>query len=273
MHNKKPQAMKKPQLFIIKIGGNILDDEMKLQKTLEDLSLIEGKKILVHGGGKILDRLAKQLNIPQEMINGRRITNEETLDLATMVYAGLLNKKIVARLQSLGANALGLTGADGNSIKAEKRTGTEINFGFVGDVKQVNTEIISALLEKEIVPVFCSLTHDGSGKLLNTNADTLASSLAIAFSEEYNVSLNFCFEKNGVLQDPQDENSVIPEISREAYQKLLEKKIISSGMIPKLDNAFAALGKGVKKINIGDAGKLLKAIQKNENAGTCLIGN
>jgi acetylglutamate kinase len=266
-------TMKKPPLFIIKIGGNILDDENKLQTVLEEFAAIPGKKILVHGGGKILDRLATQLNVPQEMINGRRITNEETLNLATMVYAGLLNKKIVAALQSRGANALGLTGADGNSIVAEKRPVAEIDFGFAGDVKQVNTEIISALLEKEIAPVFCSLTHDGKGQLLNTNADTLSSALAIAFSEKYNVSLNFCFEKKGVLQDPGDENSVISEISRGVYQALLEQKIISNGMIPKLDNAFSALAKGVKKISIGDAEKLLKAIPKNENAGTCLIGD
>lgn len=265
--------MKKEQLHIIKIGGNVINDEKKLEEFLSSFAQIAGNKILVHGGGKILDELAKRLDIPQQMNHGRRITTGETLDLALMVYAGLLNKKIVARLQASGNNAVGLSGADGNSILAQKRKAGETDFGKVGDVTMVNTEFTGMLLENKLVPVFCALTHDGEGAMLNTNADSLAGALAIALSRKYEVILNFCFEKKGVLFDPANENSAIEKITPDSFKSLKAQKVISNGMIPKLENAFSALEKGVHKISIGDAGELLKAIYNHENAGTSIVAD
>ena len=263
----------KKKLFIVKIGGNVIDDEQSRKKFLFNFSKIKERKILVHGGGKIASELAEKLGISQEIVNGRRITNAETLKIVTMVYAGLLNKQIVALLQSNNVNAIGLSGADMNCIKAVKRMNLEIDFGFVGDIIEngVNPELISSLIENNLTPVFCSVTHDGKGQLLNTNADTIASALAISFSYNYDVQLNFCFEKNGVLKNIEDANSVIETMTKTEYKKLLEEGIISKGMIPKLDNSFEALNKGVKKVVIGHSGKLNTMISENKIDGTVLI--
>src|ERR1044071_7281475 len=203
------QGMEK--LFIIKIGGNVIDDEDYLRSFLVDFAAIEGKKILVHGGGKIASRLGEQLGIQSNYINGRRITDDATIDLVTMVYGGLVNKKIVARLQSLDCNATGLTGADGNTIPASKRPVKEVDFGWVGDIEssQLNTSNLSLFLENNLIPVFAPLTHDSKGHILNTNADTIASAVAIALSTRYNVRLIYCFEKKGILENVEDNSSVI----------------------------------------------------------------
>lgn len=258
------------KLYIIKIGGNVIDTQPSLDTFISDFSKISGRKILVHGGGKVADELAKRLGISQEMVNGRRITDEETLKIVTMVYAGLLNKRIVALLQSCDANAVGLSGADLNSIRAGKRAGTPVDYGFAGDIEEVNTGTIAALIESGIVPVFCSVTHDGKGQLLNTNADTIASALAVALSKTYEVQLNYCFEKNGVLKDVDESNSLITTITQAGYKKLLSEGAISKGMIPKLDNSFEAINKGVKRVVIGHSGKLKEIIGSKKNCGTIL---
>src|SRR4051812_24070737 len=203
------------KLYVIKIGGNVIDHPKNLERFLSDLSKIKESKILVHGGGKLATELAERIGIEQKMVDGRRITDAETLKVATMVYAGLINKQIVASLQGKGINALGLSGADGNVIKGSKRKVTEIDYGFVGDVKaeNINAELISTFLSNKVTPVFCAITHNGEGQLLNTNADTIASTLAIALSKRYDVQLNFCFEKKGVLKNIEDENSVIETIT------------------------------------------------------------
>jgi acetylglutamate kinase len=261
------------KIYIVKIGGNVIDDPIALEKFLGNFSQITGPKILVHGGGKLATDLAKQLNVPQELINGRRITNAETLKITTMVYAGLINKQIVASLQSKDVNAIGLSGADGNSIRSSKRKTAEIDYGFVGDLnaKSVNADFIAALLKLNITPVFSAITHDGAGQLLNTNADTISSALAVALSERYEVQLNYCFEKKGVLKNVEDEDSVIERITPQDYKELLNKGIISKGMIPKLDNAFEALQKGVKSVVIAHSNDLLNTTHENEHAGTKLI--
>ncbi len=244
------------QLSIIKIGGNIIDDEPRLLAFLESFAAIPGKKILVHGGGKLATKVAEGLGIQQKLVDGRRITDEETLRVVTMVYAGTINKQIVARLQALGCPALGLTGADGNAILSHKRVHASIDYGFVGDVDVVNTNWLTSLLMLENVLVFAPITHDGKGQLLNTNADTIAQELARALSAGFEVSLIYSFEKSGVLMDAEDEGSVIKKINAADYADLKEKKVIFAGMIPKLDNAFAALRSGVKKVIIGRAEEL-----------------
>lgn len=241
----------KKSLTIIKIGGNIIDDTVALANILHDFSKIEGPKILVHGGGKEASRLAEKLDLFPQMINGRRITDSAMLDVVVMTYAGLLNKKIVAKLNALQNQAIGFCGADGNLILSEKRKNSDIDFGFVGDVVSVNVSLLSKLIEQGIVPVFCAITHDGNGQLLNTNADTITSELAIALSENYNVKLLYCFEKQGVLVNSADEDSVITKMTQLKYKDLLEIGAIHSGMIPKLDNCFYALSKGVQHIIIG----------------------
>lgn len=243
-NNKNP-------LTIIKIGGNVIDDALALADVLHDFSTIDGPKILVHGGGKEASRLAEKLGLIPQMVNGRRITDSAMLDVVVMTYAGLLNKKIAAKLNALQNQAIGFCGADGNLITAEKRKNSEVDFGFVGDVISVNTDLLSKLMEQGIVPVFCAITHDGNGQLLNTNADTITSELAIALSKNYDVKLLYCFEKQGVLVNSSDDNSVIAEITQSKYKDLLEIGAIHSGMIPKLDNCFYALSKGVKNIIIG----------------------
>lgn len=244
MENKKP-------LSIIKIGGNIIDNPTELSQFLSDFSKIEGNKILVHGGGKSATKMAESIGLAPQMIDGRRITDAAMLDVVVMIYAGQINKNIVAQLQANNTNAMGFSGADGNLIHSDKRNHPTINYGFVGDVKKVNTQLLETLLSTDIVPVFCAITHDGKGQLLNTNADTIASELAIALSEFFDVTLNYCFEKPGVLYDAEDDSSVIENINQELYSKLKAEKAIHSGMIPKLDNCFNSLSKGVQKIKIG----------------------
>ncbi len=241
----------KKSLSIIKIGGNIIDDSTELSQFLIDFSKINGDKILVHGGGKSATKMAKSIGLEPVMIDGRRITDAAMLDVVVMIYAGEINKKIVAQLQANTTNAMGFSGADGNLIQSTKRNHPSIDYGFVGDVEKVNTTLLETLISNGIVPVFCAITHDGKGQLLNTNADTIASELAIALSEVFEVTLNYCFEKAGVLTDVGDENSVIRQINSALYSKLKEEGAIHSGMIPKLDNCFNSLSKGVQKIKIG----------------------
>lgn len=261
------------KLYIIKIGGNVIDNPEALEKFLNDFSNLQGPKILVHGGGKMATDTATQLNVPQQLVNGRRITDAETLKITTMVYAGQINKQIVASLQSKKINAIGLSGADGNSLQTTKRKVTEIDYGYVGDMHKdsVNTNFISSLLRSGITPVFSAITHDGNGQLLNTNADTIASSLAIALSWSYHVQLNYCFEKKGVLKNVDDDDSVIETITQKSYKQLLSEGVISKGMIPKLDNAFEAIHRGVKSVVIAHSNDLLNTTHENKHAGTRLI--
>lgn len=241
------------KLYIIKIGGNIIDKEEDLNTFLKKFAAIEGKKILVHGGGKMATKIAEALNIPQKMLDGRRITDAETLKLVTMVYAGLINKTIVSLLQKFECNAIGLSGADGNAIQAKKREKGNIDYGFAGDIEKINTGLLKDLIEKGLVPVLAPITHNRDGQLLNTNADTIAGETAITLSEYFDVSLIYGFEKAGVLKDAADENSVISKLNPVLYSQYKNEKIITEGLIPKLDNAFSALEKGVKKVIIGKA--------------------
>ncbi len=257
------------QLHVIKIGGNVIDDETRLSSFLQLLTTVAGKKILVHGGGKLATRVAEQLNIPQQMIEGRRITDAETLKIVSMVYAGYINKNIVADLQKNGCNAIGLSGADGNAILAHKRKHEQIDYGFVGDVDEVNHTLFTDLLTTGLTPVICSISHDRQGTLLNTNADTIAQEIAKAMIGSYNVSLIYCFEKDGVLRNMNDKSSVISSINAEQFGLLKEENAIYAGMLPKLENAFAALNAGVKKVVIGKAEKLGGLIDGNH--GTTLV--
>lgn len=237
-------------LFVLKIGGQVLEDETALQEVVGQFARRGGKKILVHGGGKRASQLGAALGIPARMYQGRRITDEKTLEIVTMVYAGLYNKKLVAALQAHDCNALGMSGADANAIQAHKRRGGEIDFGFAGDIDQVDHDGIDRLLQAGFTPVFCALTHDRQGQLLNTNADTIASTVASAMTAHYRVHLQFCFEKNGVLRDPDDDHSVIPLITQADFARYRKAGIISGGMLPKLDNAFHALKSGVEQVAI-----------------------
>ncbi|MFK8061348.1 MAG: acetylglutamate kinase [Polaribacter sp.] len=250
--------MHKEKLSIIKIGGNIIEDEKSLDAFLKLFSNLKGKKILVHGGGKRATHIASKLGIESKMINGRRITDAANLEVITMVYGGLVNKNIVAKLQALQIDAIGLTGADINSIQSDKRPVKDIDFGFVGDVKKVAHNSIDKLIKADFTPVFCAITHDGNGQLLNTNADTIASTIAVGMSNIYETSIYYCFELNGVLQDFNDKNSVIKNINSDTYKELLEQKIITDGMIPKIDNCFDALNNGVSKVHIGNTNMLTK---------------
>lgn len=243
--------MGKEQLHIIKIGGNVINDEIALHDFLIDFVKLSGKKILVHGGGKKASELLASIGIEPKMINGRRVTDEATLEVVTMVYAGLINKNIVARLQNNNCNAIGLSGADGNSIKAHKRIVKAIDYGFAGDVDVVDTKTFKVLIKNELVPVLCAITHDKKGQLLNTNADTITSEVATALASDYKVTVTYCFEKNGVLKDVNDNDSVIEHIDAKTYKSLKNKSFISDGMLPKLENCFYALHKGVSKIIIG----------------------
>ena len=256
-------------LLVIKIGGNIIDDEIKLSSFLLTFADIPAKKILVHGGGKLATRLADKLGVEQQLVDGRRITDAETLKIVTMVYAGYVNKNIVAQLQSHNCNAMGLCGADGDSILAHQRKHPVINYGFVGDVDAINTGLLKSLLEQNIAIVFAPITHDQQGQLLNTNADTIAQELAKAMSHEYDVSLIYSFEKSGVLLDAEDDSTVIPELKPSYYKQLKAKQKIFAGMIPKLDNALAALNSGVKKVIIGKAEQLNELIVGS--SGTTII--
>ena len=256
----------KQKLSIIKIGGNVIENKTELSKFLHLFSKLKGLKILVHGGGKLATQLATKLGIESKMVNGRRITDAETLEIITMVYAGLTNKRIVAKLQANSCNAIGLSGADGNVIKAHKRSVKDIDYGFVGDVDGVNNPMISTLLNANLTPVFCAMTHDKNGQLLNTNADTIASELAISLSETYETTLYYCFEKKGVLLDIKNDASVVKHINSKKYTELLADKIIADGMLPKLENCFHALQHKVNKVCLGD----MTMLEKNNNLFTTL---
>jgi acetylglutamate kinase len=252
------------KLTLIKVGGKIVEEESALNSLLADFSKIEGAKALVHGGGCLATGMAEQLGVESKMVDGRRITDAETLRIVTMVYAGLVNKNVVARLQALGVNAIGLTGADMNVICSEKRPVKTIDYGFVGDVKEVNAEALAMLLKNGYIPVLSPLTHDGKGNLLNTNADSIAGETAKALAALFDVTLVFCFEKSGVLFDEHDDNSVIPQINREMFEEYKSSGIIQGGMIPKLENSFRATEAGVKRVVI------TKASEINENKGTVI---
>ena len=242
----------KQKLTIVKVGGNVINNAEALESFLSDFAALEGNKILVHGGGKRATQLAADLGIEATMINGRRVTDEATIEIVTMVYAGLLNKNIVATLQSKNCNALGLSGADGNSIQAHKRKVVDVDYGFAGDVDGVNATNIATFVKGGMTPVFCAITHDGKGQLLNTNADTIASTIAVGMSDLYDVSLVYTFEKNGVLTSVDDDNSVITDINSEKYSQLKVDGIIADGMLPKMENCFNALQQGVSEVIIGN---------------------
>jgi acetylglutamate kinase len=257
------------KVTVIKIGGNIIDDDQKLSAFLQEFSRVNSKKVLVHGGGKLATKLASQLGIEQRMVDGRRLTDEQTLRVVTMVYAGYINKNIVAQLQSKGSNAVGICGADGDSITAHKRLKGQIDYGFAGDIDKINSDFIGHLLERGNDIVFAPITHDKKGQLLNTNADTIAQEIATAMSETYDVTLVFGFEKAGVLLDAEDDDTVIPAIDQASYAKLKADNIIFAGMIPKLDNAFSAIDRGVKKVIIGKAENIIELIEGTK--GTSII--
>ncbi len=259
------------KLFVIKIGGNIIDDKERLSLFLKEFAAIEEKKILVHGGGKLATRLAEDLGIQQKLLDGRRITDAETLKIVTMVYAGYINKNIIATLQSFDCNSIGLSGADGDSILAHKREHPGLDYGFVGDVDAINADLIYTLLNKNISIVFAPITHDQKGQLLNTNADTIAQEIAKGMSNIFDVELVYAFEKNGVLLNADDDKSVISKINPEYYKELKEKQRIFAGMIPKLDNAFSALKNGVNKVLIGKAENLKLLIQGS--SGTAIVND
>lgn len=241
------------KLTIIKVGGKIVEEEATLRKLLQDFSALEGYKILVHGGGRSATKIASQLGIESQMVEGRRITDAETLKVVTMVYGGLVNKNIVAGLQSLNVNALGLTGADMNLIRSEKRPVTTVDYGYVGDVKEVNATLLVSLIKQGIVPVLAPLTHDKEGNMLNTNADTIAGETAKALATSFDVTLVYCFEKKGVLRDENDDHTLIPLINRNTFTQLVTEGIIQGGMIPKLENSFQAIEAGVKEVIITKA--------------------
>jgi acetylglutamate kinase len=246
-------------LYVIKVGGNVIDNPALLDRFLADFANIKGHKVLIHGGGKIATRIGDKLGIGSKYVDGRRITDADTIDVVTMVYGGLVNKQVVAKLQANGCNAIGLTGADANIIPAVKRPVKTIDYGFVGDVdaSQLNVQPLKAILDAGLTPVFSPLTHDGKGQILNTNADTIASSLAIALSAHFTVRLIYCFEKKGVLRDANDDNAVISLIDREIYKQLLADGILSDGILPKLENAFSAIESGVNEVLIGHANDVL----------------
>lgn len=240
---------------VIKIGGGILENEVSRQMFLQQFAAVEGPKVLVHGGGRLATTMAERLGVAQQMIDGRRVTDKETLDIVTMVYGGLVNKQLVASLQNMGINAIGLTGADGGWMKAVKRpVKNGIDYGFVGDVTEVRGDVLRMLLDEGMTPVIAPITFCQEGVLLNTNADTIASETAISLAPD--VQLTFCFEKAGVLRDADDESSLIPSITPESYTQLKADGIVSGGMIPKIDNAFAAIKHGVKSVRITHASNL-----------------
>ena len=242
----------KPELSIVKIGGKLIEDPGVLDDFLNHFARLSGHKILVHGGGTAASAYEKKLGLVPKMTDGRRITDAKSLEVVTMVYAGLINKKITAALQGRGCNAFGLTGADGNVISAQKREVKSVDYGFAGDVAEVNTRLIKSLLDLGLTPVFCPITHDCQGQLLNTNADTIAAELAVSLSEEYTASLYYCFDKIGVLQDQEDEESLIRVLNISTYLRLKDESKISSGMLPKLKNCFHALKGGASAVRLGN---------------------
>lgn len=248
-------------LIVVKIGGNVIDNPQALDTFLKDFSQIKGNKILVHGGGKIATEIGNKLGQEAIMVEGRRVTDKAMLETVTMVYGGLINKNIVAKLQGLGNNAIGLSGADGNSILCVKRPVKDVDYGFVGDVKDVNNSFLTHLLTGNLVPVMCPLSHDGNGSMLNINADTVATTLAKAMSKNFSTTLLYCFELKGVLSNFEDKTSVIDQINAQTYQELKSSGVISKGMIPKLDNSFDAIRNGVKKVIILHSEDVPSAVQ------------
>lgn len=247
-------------ITVVKIGGNVIDDPAALKAFLAEFAAIEGPKILVHGGGKLATRMAERLELKVQMVDGRRITDKGTLDVVTMVYAGLVNKQIVAGLQAAGCNAIGLSGADGNAVTARRRAPQPIDYGFVGDIERVDSELLRRLLEGGLVPVFSAIMHDGRGTLLNCNADSVASAVALGAAAVAPTDLVFCFEKAGVLRDPDDEASVIPEITAASYPPLKADGTVSKGMIPKIENALKAVEQGVRSVTIRSSAHLENGI-------------
>lgn len=237
---------------VIKIGGNVIDNSEALKKFMQDFAQLKGMKILVHGGGKEATRLSESMGVETKMVDGRRITDRPTLDIVTMVYAGLINKRIVSMLQAEGCNAMGMTGADGDTIPATRRSPNPIDFGYVGDIdsEKINIRLLAGMLEQGCVPVFCAICHDGKGTLLNCNADTVAASLAIALSAAMPTRLTYCFEKPGVMTDVDDEDSIIPVVTPALFQDLKAQGVIAAGMIPKLQNALECAAKGVREVRI-----------------------
>ena len=250
------------KLTLVKVGGKIVEEKETLDALLASFNSLDGLKVLVHGGGRSATKVAEQLGIETKMVNGRRITDEAMLKVVTMVYGGLVNKNIVAKLQSMGLNALGLTGADLGYMTSDKRPVKDVDYGFVGDVKKVDSDILADLIAKGVVPVLAPLTHDGKGNLLNTNADTIAGEAAKALAKHFDVTLVFCFEKKGVLRDENDDDSVIENIGKADFEKYVADGTIQGGIIPKLENAFAAIDAGVKQVVI------TKADQLGKNTGT-----
>lgn len=244
------------KVSVVKIGGNLIEDDADLEQALNNFAQLEGLKILVHGGGKLATQLAQKMGIKTKMIQGRRVTDAQTLEIITMVYGGLVGKTIVSKLQAKQCNAISLSGADLNSIQSLKRPVKEHDFGFVGDISKVNAQSFTTLLNAQITPVCCAITHDGNGQLLNTNADTIASEIAIALSSEYEVALYYCFEKKGVLRNVLDENSVITDIDPSSYKNLIAQGIIADGMLPKLHNCFHALENKVQHVYVGSIAML-----------------
>ena len=256
-------------LLVIKIGGNIIDDPTALKRFLTAFSGLKGARILIHGGGKIATQVAEKMGIPTNMVDGRRITDQPMLDVVTMVYGGLVNKQIVAKLQALDVNAIGLTGADGSTVLARKRPVKDIDYGMVGDIEEVDSGQIQFFLRQDLTPVFAPITYNSAGDLLNTNADTMASAIAVDMVTHNEVILIYCFEKKGVLKDPAADNSVIDKLTPALYDEYKTAGIISKGMIPKLDNAFSALKKGVSRVIICHADEVAAAV--NQGAGTTLM--
>lgn len=260
--------MHESEIVIVKIGGNIVDNPQALQKFLTDFSQISKPKILIHGGGKIATELSKEMGITPKMIDGRRVTDADALKIVTMVYGGLINKNIVAQLQALGTNAIGLTGADGNLILSHKRVHPTIDYGFVGDIDEVDGNKIKQLISIGFTPIFAPLTHNAEGNILNTNADTVASELAIALSKYYSVNFLYCFEKKGLLMDINDDNSFISHIKTSEIETLKKDGTIAAGMIPKVDNIQNAIEKGVQKVRLCHAEDISEIITKNKALGT-----
>lgn len=240
----------KEHITVVKVGGAVVEDEAQLERLLSDFSAIEGRKVLVHGGGRRATQVAAQLGIESKMVNGRRITDKDMLQVVTMVYGGLVNKNLVARLQANGVNALGLTGADMNVMRSHKREVKTVDYGYVGDVDSADGKQLQTLIEAGVTPVMAPLTHDGKGNILNTNADTIAAETAKALAAYYDVTLIFSFEKKGVLSNPDDDDSVIPVITRPDFDRYVAEGVIAGGMIPKLENAFSAINDGVKEVII-----------------------
>lgn len=241
--------MKHP-LTVIKVGGAVVENDGSLDSLLRGFAAVEGRKVLVHGGGRRATAVAASLGIESRMVGGRRVTDGDMLDVVTMVYGGLVNKNVVARLQALGVDALGLTGADMDVIRSHKRPVKDVDYGFVGDVERVDGAKLARLIEAGVTPVMAPLTHDGRGRMLNTNADTIAAETAKALATDYDVTLVYCFEKPGVLADPDDDSSLIPVITRQDFARLAADGTVAGGMLPKLENAFAAISAGVARVNI-----------------------